>query len=61
MLNQLPMRPMPCASSMPGASASANDRNRTPVQRLAIQTPTAPPTIDPKIALPPFQIAIALA
>jgi hypothetical protein len=58
-LNQLPIRPIACASSMPGARASAKDRKRTPVQRLASQIPKAPPTIDPKMALPPFQIAMA--
>ena len=38
--------------------ASANERKRTPVQRLASQIPTAPPISEPKIALPPFQIAM---
>ena len=41
LLNQLPSRPIACATGRPGASASAKNVSGTPSRRQAIQAPTA--------------------
>ena len=56
-LNQLPNRPIACASRMPGARASAKVQNRMPVHLQPSHAPTAPPSRAPKMAMPPSQIA----
>src|SRR6266508_7029635 len=56
-LNQLPQRPMPCASSRPGATASMNSRTLWP-ERRTIQAPTRTPRkIPPQTPSPPCQTA----
>ena len=56
-LNQFPQRPIPCASSSPGATASMNSRTLCP-ERRTIQTPASTPNrIPPHTPRPPFHTA----
>ena len=56
LLNQLPTRPIACASGRPGASASANTVSGMPSWRQPSQAPTAPPATAPQMPRPPSQI-----
>ena len=57
-LNQLPMRPMPCASSRPGATASMNERGRSRLRGGRSRRRRGTPSrIPPQTPRPPFQTA----
>jgi hypothetical protein len=58
-LNQLPQRPIACASAMPGAVASATARSEMPRRRHPMYAPSAPSEIAPQMPSPPCQILTA--
>ncbi len=53
--HQLPIRPIPCASSRPGAAASMNGANRSPARRTTTQPASVPSRIPPQTPSPPCQ------
>ena len=55
--HQFPKRPMPCATSSPGATQSISFATSAP-ERFATMMPTIVPSpIPPQTPSPPFQIA----
>jgi len=53
--HQLPMRPIPCASSSPGAAASRKTPTFAPERRTTIEPTKAPRAIPPQTPSPPLQ------
>src|ERR671937_2374761 len=56
-LNQFPHRPIPCASSKPGATASMNSRTLWPDRRTIHAPARTPSRIPPQTPSPPCQTA----
>ena len=56
-LNQFPQRPIPWASSTPGAPASKNAQTLSPERCTTIAAAIAPPMTAPQMPRPPSQIS----
>jgi hypothetical protein len=59
-LNQLPQRPIACATGNPTASVSAAIANGRLSRRQTMYAPIAPPAIPPQMSRPPSHILNAL-